>query len=47
MKKLSVCVYCGSRAGNLPAYVDHKQRRWVWQLPEQDGALSMAQVILV
>lgn len=25
MKKLSVCVYCGSRAGNLPAYEDQAQ----------------------
>ena len=25
MKKLSVCVYCGSRTGNLPAYVDQAE----------------------
>ena len=25
MKELSVCVYCGSRVGNLPAYVDQAE----------------------
>ena len=47
MKKLSVCVYCGSRVGNLPAYVDQAEAlglaiaRAGWQLVYGAGDIGL------